>query len=65
MRGGRGEVFGYLLRDSQHCYDFRNGWEEGEISRGIWRKALGLWLGCWKKGGGGGGKGGKGREWMA
>jgi hypothetical protein len=66
VRGGSGELFGYLLRDSQHCYDLRNGWEEGEISRAIWGKALKGWLGCWKNGGKGGKGGkGKGKQWKA
>ncbi|KAF2679891.1 peptidase S28 [Lentithecium fluviatile CBS 122367] len=63
QKGGAGELFGYLLRDAQHCYDFRVGVKEGERSRGIWGEALRKWLKCFKPRKGRGK--GRGREWKA
>lgn len=58
-------IFGYVIDNAQHCYDFRTtkGTPPGaEVSRGNWERALDSWLGCWKPKKDGG-KGGKGREW--
>jgi hypothetical protein len=46
--GQEGELFGYVLPDSQHCYDFRTMGKAGEISRGFFTDALGRWLKCWR-----------------
>ncbi|KAL5417670.1 hypothetical protein PMIN04_007629 [Paraphaeosphaeria minitans] len=49
---GRGqdedEIFGYVLRDAQHCYDFRTTVALGETSRGLFYTALDRWLKCFK-----------------
>ncbi|CBX91379.1 hypothetical protein IAQ61_010736 [Plenodomus lingam] len=56
------EVFGYVLRDAEHCFDFRTTGVTvpgGEISREIFKGALREWLGCFQ------GKPGYGRRWRA
>ncbi|KAH9862748.1 hypothetical protein J1614_010841 [Plenodomus biglobosus] len=59
----RGEVFGYVLEDAEHCFDFRTTGVTvpgGAISRGIFKAALRKWLGCFQ-----GGKGGYRKAWKA
>ncbi|OJJ33236.1 hypothetical protein ASPWEDRAFT_114702 [Aspergillus wentii DTO 134E9] len=41
-------LFGYILEDSEHCFDFRLNSIPGTISRGIFTKALTRWLSCFK-----------------
>ncbi|KAF1955126.1 peptidase S28 [Byssothecium circinans] len=54
----KGDVFGYVLSDAQHAYDFRlNEVGEGEKSRQFFRTALGKWLECFRAGGGMRGRG--------
>ncbi|KAL7268390.1 hypothetical protein RUND412_008990 [Rhizina undulata] len=47
------EVFGYLLRESHHCYDLKadnpSGVGEEEKARTLFSKALKKWLPCFKK----------------
>ncbi|EAS28317.3 serine peptidase, family S28 [Coccidioides immitis RS] len=43
------EIFGYIVPNAQHCYDFRSYFEAGEKSRQLWRAALHKWLPCFKK----------------
>ncbi|KAK7180547.1 hypothetical protein DPSP01_006078 [Paraphaeosphaeria sporulosa] len=42
------EIFGYVLKNAQHCYDFRTTVALGETSRGFFYKALDGWLKCFK-----------------
>lgn len=49
----RKELFGYVLPNAQHCYDFRTvgvvaPGGVGEKSRGVFKDALGTWLKCFK-----------------
>jgi hypothetical protein len=47
----RNELFGYVLKDAQHCYDFRTTGvtvSDGAVSRGYFMRALDQWLGCWR-----------------
>ncbi|KAL6702751.1 hypothetical protein ACN47E_000985 [Coniothyrium glycines] len=48
----KGELFGYVLANSQHCYDFRTTGlpppNVGATSRGIFKAALREWLACFK-----------------
>ncbi|KAF1846223.1 peptidase S28 [Cucurbitaria berberidis CBS 394.84] len=54
------ELFGYVLPDAQHCYDFRTTFAGGAISRQYFTTALTKWLKCFKP------RGGKpGRPWRA
>jgi hypothetical protein len=44
----KGTVFGYILKDSEHCFDFQAASEEGKASRDLFKKALTTWLPCFK-----------------
>ncbi|KAI8932281.1 hypothetical protein NX059_010478 [Plenodomus lindquistii] len=49
----RKEVFGYVLKDAEHCFDFRTTGVTvpgGPVSRGIFKGALRKWLGCFEGG---------------
>ncbi|KAF2265504.1 hypothetical protein CC78DRAFT_185923 [Lojkania enalia] len=49
------EIFGFVLKNAQHCYDFRTTGitsPDGEVSRGYWYAALDRWLPCFKPKGG-------------
>ncbi|KAI2707434.1 hypothetical protein CBS147332_7088 [Penicillium roqueforti] len=39
-------VFGYIMQNAEHCFDFRTTFVPGAISRGYFRTALKEWLGC-------------------
>ncbi|KAF1837113.1 peptidase S28 [Decorospora gaudefroyi] len=57
------ELFGMVLADAEHCFDFRTSGVEvsdGEVSRRLFSRALGEWLGCW-----GGKRGGHWRPWRS
>ncbi|KAJ5152739.1 uncharacterized protein N7482_009217 [Penicillium canariense] len=41
-------LFGYILENAEHCFDFVSGSSAGEISRGYFHKALKAWLPCFK-----------------
>ncbi|KAH7377376.1 serine carboxypeptidase S28-domain-containing protein [Pyrenochaeta sp. MPI-SDFR-AT-0127] len=56
----RGELFGYVLPDAQHCYDFRTTFAGGAVSRKYFTDALTQWLKCYKPKGG---KPGYGKPW--
>ncbi|KAF2205504.1 peptidase S28 [Delitschia confertaspora ATCC 74209] len=45
---GRGEIFGYVMKGAQHCYDFRTTFEGGSVSRKYFTDALDSWLPCFK-----------------
>lgn len=49
-RQGRGELFGYVIKGAQHCYDFRSKsvFPGGEVSRGYFVGALERWLRCFR-----------------
>jgi len=42
------DIFGYVLKNAQHCYDFRTTVALGETSRGYFYTALDKWLKCFK-----------------
>lgn len=42
------DIFGYVLANAQHCYDFRTTVELGAVSRGYFYTALDRWLKCFK-----------------
>ncbi|OAK97302.1 peptidase S28 [Phaeosphaeriaceae sp. SRC1lsM3a] len=47
-------LFGYVLPNAQHCYDFRTTGVTvpgGAVSRSYFTGALSSWLGCWKPSG--------------
>jgi hypothetical protein len=47
----RNELFGYVLENAEHCFDFRTTGvtvPAGAVSRGYFMAALDKWLGCWK-----------------
>ncbi|KAH6639173.1 serine carboxypeptidase S28-domain-containing protein [Boeremia exigua] len=46
------EVFGYTMKDAQHCYDFRTYFAPGAVSRKYFTDALSGWLKCFKPKGG-------------
>jgi hypothetical protein len=57
VQTSRQQLFGYVIENAQHCYDFRTTGVTapgGVVSRGLFDKALSGWLQCWrpKKGGG-------------
>ncbi|KAF2124349.1 hypothetical protein P153DRAFT_130305 [Dothidotthia symphoricarpi CBS 119687] len=54
----RQDIFGYVMADAQHCYDFRTTFAGGAVSRGYFTRALTGWLGCFTSKG-------KGRRWDA
>jgi hypothetical protein len=59
----RRELFGYVIPNAQHCYDFRTTGTMvpgGAVSRKLFTSALTKWLRCWRP------KAGKpGRPWKA
>jgi hypothetical protein len=42
------EIFGYVIKGAQHCYDFRTTFAGGAISRQYFTTALDKWLKCFK-----------------
>lgn len=42
------EVFGYVIPNAQHCYDFRTNFPAGAPSRKYFTDALDRWLKCFK-----------------
>ncbi|KAF2186759.1 hypothetical protein K469DRAFT_738516 [Zopfia rhizophila CBS 207.26] len=42
------EIFGYVMKGAQHCYDFRTTFAGGEVSRKYFTDALDKWLKCFK-----------------
>jgi hypothetical protein len=60
---GRGEIFGFVMSNAEHCFDFRTTGvtvPEGSVSRGYFKAALSEWLKCFRPKGG---YGGYGRPW--
>lgn len=41
-------LFGFVMPNAGHCYDFHSGYKPGETSRGYFYSALREWLGCYK-----------------
>lgn len=39
-------VFGYIMPNAEHCFDFQTNFGPGKISRGYFHKALKEWLPC-------------------
>jgi hypothetical protein len=57
-------LFGYVIPNAQHCYDFRTTGVTvpgGSVSRGYFTSALSSWLGCWQPKG----QSGYGKPWKA
>jgi hypothetical protein len=55
VRQSRNELFGFVLRNAEHCFDFRTVGvtvPDGAVSRGIFNKALVEWLKCFRPRGG-------------
>ncbi|EZF33415.1 hypothetical protein H109_00673 [Trichophyton interdigitale MR816] len=46
---GPRKIFGYLIPNAQHVYDFRTYFKPGEVSRNLFHSALEEWLPCFKK----------------
>lgn len=44
------KLFGYIMKNAEHCFDFRPDFPEGDISRGYFITALKEWLPCFHKG---------------
>ncbi|KAF2787384.1 peptidase S28 [Melanomma pulvis-pyrius CBS 109.77] len=42
------DIFGYVMKDAQHCYDFRTYFAGGAASRKYFTDALTSWLKCFK-----------------
>lgn len=42
------ELFGYVMQNAMHCFDFDMGFDEGDNSRNLFKRALNEWLSCWK-----------------
>lgn len=53
------EIFGYVMPNAEHAFDFRTTFPPGETSRGYFYAALKEWLKCWKP------SGKTGRPWSA
>ncbi|KAF2469026.1 peptidase S28 [Lindgomyces ingoldianus] len=49
------EIFGYVMKGAQHCYDFRTTFAGGSVSRKYFTDALDRWLPCFKSKKGGNG----------
>ncbi|KAF2403307.1 peptidase S28 [Trichodelitschia bisporula] len=47
-----GSLFGYLVPDAEHCFDFRLTFEAGKSARQLFNDALTEWLKCFKSGAG-------------
>lgn len=45
-----GQIFGYVMEDACHCFDFRTYFEGGAVSRKYFVDALKSWLPCFKGG---------------
>ncbi|CAI7609392.1 unnamed protein product [Penicillium glandicola] len=41
-------IFGYIMQNAMHCFDFRTTFAPGAISRGYFYSALTEWLGCFE-----------------
>ncbi|OJJ50608.1 hypothetical protein ASPZODRAFT_56250 [Penicilliopsis zonata CBS 506.65] len=39
-------LFGYIMDNAEHCFDFRSSFEGGDVSRGYFTDALAEWLEC-------------------
>ncbi|RMJ24301.1 serine peptidase, family S28 [Aspergillus sp. HF37] len=46
-------LFGYLMENAEHCYDFRTSYEPGAAARRTFIRALRTWLPCFEGQGGG------------
>lgn len=46
---GRKKIFGTVIPNAQHCYDFRTYFKGGDASRKLFRDALKKWIPCFKK----------------
>jgi hypothetical protein len=42
------EIFGYVMENAEHCFDFRTYFAGGAVSRGYFKAALDGWLKCFK-----------------
>jgi hypothetical protein len=46
-------LFGYLLKDAQHCYDLNEDFKGGDAARNLFAEALKKWLPCFSPANGG------------
>lgn len=46
---GEDQLFGYIMKDAEHCFDMNPTFEGGKASREIFVNALHKWLPCFKK----------------
>lgn len=45
---GQDKIFGYIMPNAEHCFDFKSGFAPGRVSRAYFHKALTEWLPCFK-----------------
>jgi Serine carboxypeptidase S28 len=45
---GKGTLFGYLIKDAEHCFDYMMDSEPVAVARGYFVKALREWLPCFR-----------------
>lgn len=45
---GQDTVFGYIMPNAEHCFDFKPGFAPGLVSRALFHNALKQWLPCFK-----------------
>ncbi|KAJ9218938.1 hypothetical protein DTO169C6_8739 [Paecilomyces variotii] len=50
VRTSEDEVFGYIMPNAEHCFDFRTTFPAGATSRGYFINALKEWLPCFQQG---------------
>ena len=43
------DIFGYLLKDAEHCFDYYSDFPEGIAARALFNQALPEWLKCWTR----------------
>ena len=48
---GRDTIFGSLIPNAEHCYDFKTPFKGGDASRKLFKDALHKWLPCFEKSG--------------
>ncbi|KAL1856146.1 hypothetical protein Plec18170_004015 [Paecilomyces lecythidis] len=49
VQTGEDEVFGYIMPNAEHCFDFRTDFSAGNTSRTLFMNALKEWLPCFQK----------------
>ncbi|KAL1965466.1 hypothetical protein VTN77DRAFT_5722 [Rasamsonia byssochlamydoides] len=49
VRTSEDELFGYIMKDAEHCFDFNTQFAGGAASRANFVNALHEWLPCWTR----------------